>query len=138
MKLPFIALLILFLFGAGLHNACQRDPYREGARLYKVHCANCHGENGQGLGELIPPLAGADYLKNNRERLGCILSQGLKDTIVVNGKVYAGQEMPANPTLSEFHIANLLNYINSSWGNQNGDFRIEEVRSGLSYCKPGF
>ena len=30
-----------------------------GQRLYTTHCANCHMDNGQGLRQLIPPLAGA-------------------------------------------------------------------------------
>lgn len=128
--LPFLLGIAAFL------SDCQRDPYREGARLYKVHCSNCHGENGIGLGGLIPPLAGSDFLKTHRSDLACILSKGLTetDTLTVNGQQYFGQAMPANPALSEFHVANLLNYINSSWDNQNPEFKIEEVRAALSSC----
>ena len=78
--------------------------------MYTAHCANCHGDQGQGLGALIPPLANADYMVKNRSQLACILVNGLNDTIVVNGKEYSGQPMPANAELSEIHIANILNY----------------------------
>jgi mono/diheme cytochrome c family protein len=113
---------------------CQRDPYREGSRLYAVHCSNCHGENGQGLGELIPPLAQADFITLHRDELACILVNGLNDTIVVNGKTYFGQAMPANRELSDIQVTNILNFIQHSWGNPKQDFTLENVRALLSRC----
>lgn len=114
--------------------SCQRDPYREGSRLYAVHCSNCHGENGQGLGELIPPLAQADFITLHRDELACILVNGLNDTIVVNGKTYFGQAMPANQELSDIQVTNILNFIQHSWGNPQQDFTLENVRALLSRC----
>jgi mono/diheme cytochrome c family protein len=128
----FLLAVALFFFWA---NACQRDPYREGARLYGLHCANCHGDQGQGLGELIPPLAQADYLAQHRDRLACILVKGLADTIVVNNKTYAGQPMPPNANLSDVQVSNILNYIHNNWGNQLPDFQLEEVRRALQNCQ---
>lgn len=122
-KTTLVALFALAL----MSPACETNPYREGERLYKANCANCHLDNGAGLGALIPPLAGADYLASNRERLPCILKYGLKDTIVVNGVPYA-EAMPGVPTLSAIHITNILNYINTSWGNNLPPYRLDEVR----------
>jgi mono/diheme cytochrome c family protein len=115
-------------------TACQRDPYREGARLYEAHCANCHGEQGQGLGGLIPPLTASDYLQQNKAKLACILVHGLNDTIMVNGKSYSGQPMPANAELTDVHLSNLLNYIGNNWGNKNGEVSIGQVRDMLKDC----
>lgn len=132
MKIKIFALL---LTTGLLAPFCQRNPYQEGSRLYAVHCANCHGDDGKGLGALIPPLAGSDYLQKERGQLACILVNGLSDTIVVNGVLYGGQPMPANAALSDIHVANILNYIQNSWGNQLPDFTLQEVRADLSRCK---
>lgn len=127
---------LCLIFGAlALIQACQRDPYREGALLYKTQCANCHGDDGQGLGELIPPLAKSDYLALHRAELPCLLVKGQNDTIVVNGKKYYDQAMPANETLSDVQVSNILNYVHNNWGNEQPDFTLDEVRKALKGCK---
>jgi mono/diheme cytochrome c family protein len=123
--------LIVLLCLVWTLSRCQKNPYQEGGRLYSVHCANCHGEDGKGLGTLIPPLAGADYLSAQRLRLPCIVVNGLSDTIKVNGVVYGGQPMPANSLLTDIQVTNVLNYINNSWGNNLPDFTLQEVRGML-------
>lgn len=115
-------------------SACQETPYREGARLYKANCANCHMDDGVGLGALIPPIANADYLKTHRDRLPCILKYGLKDSIRVNGQAYA-EAMPGVPTLSAIQITNILNYINQNLGNDQPVFQLQEVQNLLENCK---
>jgi mono/diheme cytochrome c family protein len=127
--LPFltiIAALISILF-------CSDSDFSHGERLYKANCANCHLENGQGIGLLMPPLARADYLQNNRAALPCILKNGIKDSIVVNGKNYV-EVMPGAKHLSDVQITNILNYVQTSWGNQNPVFRLDEVRKALKEC----
>lgn len=90
--------------------------------------------NGEGLGALMPPLTDTAYLSANRERLPCILRYGLKDTIVVNGKMYA-EAMPGAATLSDIHIVNILNYIDASWGSGKATYQLEEVRRALDACR---
>jgi len=130
--MPFRSVLllagILFVF-----TACERSPYQDGARIYKNYCANCHMDSGEGLGALIPPLAGADYLAKNYDQLPCLVRYGLQDTIVVNGKIYA-EEMPPNDKLSDIDITNVLNYVNTHLGNQNPIFTLEQVRASLDKC----
>lgn len=113
---------------------CERNSHATGERIYQQNCANCHMDNGQGLGELMPTLVGADYIKNNRNALPCMIRHGLQDTIVVNGKTYA-EKMPGMPHLSDIQITNVLNYINNSWGNQYGAYRLDEVRQLLEKCE---
>jgi mono/diheme cytochrome c family protein len=125
----FNVLFLTFLF------SCKQETYKEGATLYKKNCANCHQENGEGLGELIPPLAKADYLQLYRPKLACVLKKGLTTPIIVNGKTYSEQQMPAMPQLTEVDILNILNFIGSSWGNQMPVFTIDEVKKSLQSCK---
>ena len=42
-----IALFFLFLFSC---NSLQ-NPYKEGKYSYEKHCADCHGVQGEGLGQ---------------------------------------------------------------------------------------
>lgn len=114
--------------------ACNTETYQSGERLYKSMCANCHMDNGEGLGALIPPLAGSDYLGPNREKLPCILRYGLQDTITVKGKVYV-EKMAGMQGLSDIQITNLLNYINHAWGNNQAAYSFEEVEALLAKCQ---
>jgi mono/diheme cytochrome c family protein len=124
-------LWLLLFVGA----SCEQQPYQIGQRLYQVHCANCHMDNGAGLGALIPPLADSDYLRLQRDKLPCLIRHGLQDTILVNGKIYA-EQMPGNKHLNEVQIANVLNYVLQSWGNQEAPFSLEEVNKALNQCQP--
>jgi mono/diheme cytochrome c family protein len=126
----FFLLSILFLC---CHMACITNPYRDGEALYKRQCANCHQDNGRGLGALIPPLDSADYLGLHRDKLPCIIRYGLQDSIVVNGQGYTGQ-MPGAATLSDIDVTNILNYVNTAWGNQYSTYKLDEVRALLEQC----
>ena len=91
-------------------------------------------DNGEGLGALIPPLVGADYLAANRDRLACLVRYGIQDTIQVNGKTYA-EQMVGNAMLSEIQITNVLNFVLLKWSNQTPPFTFEEVQKSLEACK---
>lgn len=124
---------VLLLVSTVLLTQCEENTYRIGERVYKTNCANCHMDNGEGLGALIPPLANSDYLKNNRDKLACIVRYGLKDTIIVNGKQYS-EQMAGIPKLEDVAVVNLLNYIGHSWGNELKPYTLEEVRTMLGQC----
>ena len=115
----------LALLASGLLPGCFTEKGHQGARLYAQHCASCHGEQGQGIGQLVPPLAASDYLAAHRARLACIVRQGLNEPITVNGVGYhqlmlGVQDTATHRHLSPAQITNLLNYVESHWGNQPG------------------
>jgi mono/diheme cytochrome c family protein len=122
--------LVLRLAGVGAFaltlatslSGCFTSTERSGQTLYEEHCGNCHGLDGKGLGQLIPPLAGADYLHQSRAALPCIVRRGLRGPLTVNGVAYNGI-MPALDAkqLPDADVANVLNYIRSAWGNQAVD-----------------
>jgi mono/diheme cytochrome c family protein len=127
---PLLFLLALALNGTG----CGNPPFAQGQNLYLTYCANCHMEDGTGLGGNIPPLARADYLAENQDQLACIIRYGQKDTIVVNVRQYS-EVMEGIPQLTEFQIANIINYINQAWGNDFGFVKVEDLRSQLEACE---
>jgi cytochrome c551 len=106
----------------------------QGRVLYRQHCANCHQEDGSGLGKLIPPLAGADFLEKHREDIACIIRWGLQGPIVVNGQEY-NQPMPANPQLKDIEIAQIVTYIFNAWGNRGGFVPVRQAEEWLQDCE---
>ena len=123
-------LLLLVLAGWA---SCGDHAFTQGEILYANFCANCHMPDGTGLEGNIPPLAGSDFIKNAPAQMACIIRYGISDTIIVNGRKY-GQPMAGIPKLSDFEIANIINYINHSWGNDFGYVQIGEVQEALNQC----
>jgi mono/diheme cytochrome c family protein len=119
---------------AFFNSSCDSNPYKQGKILYENFCANCHMDDGTGLPGNIPPLADSDYLKEDPLRAACIIRYGQEEEIVVNGKVY-NQPMEAVPQLSDFEIANVINYINHAWGNDYGFVKLEDIQKRLNDCK---
>lgn len=133
-KLTATCLLITVYF---LVTNCQGEQtiktaqfYTNGHKLYVQHCQNCHGEKGEGLGTLYPPLTDTDYLEQNRTNLPHIVRYGMSGEITVGGQEF-NMEMPANPQLSTVEIAYLLTYITNSFGNKAGIYDTEEVENNL-------
>lgn len=122
-------------------TACQNEGelnysryYANGQAIYQSNCQNCHGQNGEGLGELIPPLTDSVFLKAHRHELACYLHNGLKQTIVVKGKTYEGQAMPQQ-NLSPIEAAEVITYVLNSFGNKAGLHDNATVQKDLAGCK---
>jgi cytochrome c551 len=98
-----------------------------GQRLYETHCANCHGKDGKGLSNLYPPLLNADYMKN-REAAICIIKNGGKTPITVNGKVYT-QAMPKIAALYDIDIAQISTYIYGQFMKTDSLITVEKVQA---------
>ena len=91
-------------------------------------------EDGSGLVEVIPPLAGSDYLIKYPEKLPCMIRYGISGKMEVNGKTY-NTEMPGAPQLTEFEITNVINYVNTAWGNNYPIAKHLEIRAALEKCE---
>lgn len=136
-RLPVFVFLLAALLS--MVGSCKQKPYSQGQILYENFCQNCHNEEGKALRQLIPPLAASDYLVNHKEELACIIKYGIKGEIVVNGVTY-NQEMPAfeemyDAKILDVEIANIINYINNSWGNDNGYTSLQTVQENLKRCE---
>lgn len=112
----------------------QAKYMSNGKDLYKLHCQNCHGENGEGLGELAPPLTDTVFLKENKAKLACMIKNGTTEPITINGKNYQGK-MPNFPTLHDIDIAQVMVYITNSFGNKQGMYDYQKVTADLQNCK---
>lgn len=111
----------------------------EGQKVYNNNCLMCHGQNGEGVIGVFPPLSKSDYLaklssEKNRDMLIGIPVNGLSGKITVNGKEY-NSVMPALSTLSDQDIAAVLTFVTNSWGNSAKPFSVEEVQSAKAALK---
>ncbi len=121
----FCALILL--------TQCFTEQQNEGKRVYQANCASCHMDDGTGLRGVIPPVASADFLESHRKQLPCLIRKGMSGTITVNGISY-NKPMPGADKLRDDEITNLLNYIQTSFGNKNERFTMQEVTEYLRYC----
>ncbi len=114
--------------------SCNQEKYTQGRLLYEKYCVNCHQEDGSALGELIPPLADSDYLREHEAEVACLIYYGTNQKMTVNGVEYQ-QVMPPNPNFNDIDIANLINYINNHFSNNNGYTSLKRVQKYLNECK---
>ncbi len=109
------------------------DTKTKGLKLYRQHCASCHGEDGVGNKNLAPPIYNSNYIKGDPEKLILTVLHGLKGPITVNGKRYAlNAVMPGlvdNKTLSDQDIANILSFVRNAFSNEHQDIKAEQVKA---------
>lgn len=125
-------LLVFIVLGGltlgGFITLSQQDELQEsitrGQDIYTDFCINCHMASGEGVENTFPPLAKSDYLKNNREASIRGIKYGQNGEITVNGIVYNGNM--ASMGLDDEEIADVMNFINHSWGNSNGKIVTKE------------
>lgn len=96
-----------------------------GKEIYIAQCMSCHLEQGEGIEDVYPPLAKADYLMADKKRSIENVIHGLSGEIKVNGKIYSG-EMTAFD-MSDQEVSDVLNYIRNAWGNKGSAVTPEEV-----------
>lgn len=118
----------------GRAEEVKLDQYMvAGRQLYMTHCSSCHQPDGKGLAKLFPPLAGSDYLDAHFEEVPCIIRNGIKGEVTVNGVVY-NQPMPGIPSLKPLDIAEITTYIYNSWGQEKGIVNVKDVEKMLEGC----
>ena len=91
-----------------------------GQRLYKQHCADCHGAQGQGATGAYPPLAGnrAVLMASPVNTVQAIVSGGFAPATVGHPQPYGMP--PFRTLLSPAEIAAVASYVRQSWGNRAG------------------
>lgn len=95
-----------------------------GKMVYSENCITCHMGTGEGVPAAFPPLAKADYLIKTPEKAIYAIKFGLAGKIKVNGIDYDNM-MPA-PGLDDSEVADVMNYIQNSWGNSSEKKMVTE------------
>ncbi|KAE9651049.1 cytochrome c [Pseudomonas sp. PB105] len=98
-----------------------------GAHTYATRCASCHGADGKGQPEWMPPLAGATsaLVKETASAINITLNGAQR---VVAAGVPDAYRMPAfREQLSDQEIAEVLTFVRGTWGNQGGAVDVKAV-----------
>ncbi len=93
------------------------ESMQRGKEIYTDFCVSCHLAEGEGVEGTFPPLAKSDYLMQHREASIRGVKFGQQGELVVNGQTYNGIMSPMG--LEDAEIADVMNYILNSWGNQS-------------------
>jgi glucose/arabinose dehydrogenase/mono/diheme cytochrome c family protein len=112
-RFPSPCLLLVLLLSAWPETRAKSAT--EGAALYQRHCALCHGLQGAGVPGVFPPLAGSDFLRNERDKALLAPLEGLSGKIKVNGRTYQGVMPPV--MLDDDQLVAVFGHVFSSWGN---------------------
>ena len=101
---------------------------QDGAQLYGLYCAACHGADGQGAtGGQFPPLAASPWVAGPEERSIRIVLHGLHGPVEVNGRPYDLEMPPQGAMLPDDQIAAILTHVRASWGNASPAVTREKV-----------
>jgi len=103
------------------------SPYNAGKIVYQKTCITCHQSDGKGLQGTYPPLAGSDYLLADKLRAIRLVLKGSSGKITVNGNEYQGVMTPQ--VLNDNDVAQVLNYVYHSFGNNGPSVNPSEVKS---------
>jgi mono/diheme cytochrome c family protein len=107
-----------------------------GAQTYETKCGFCHGPDGRGRNQWIPPLAGAasSLTEQSASQINVTLNGSAR---VVTDGVPDSYRMPAyRDQLSDQQISDVLSYVRSAWGNHGGKVTAEEIKALREHTDP--
>jgi mono/diheme cytochrome c family protein len=106
----------------------RKDLMSSGAKLYGQHCAECHGDDGQGRDHAYPALAGNRLVTapSARNAIRSVLYGGYAPSTAAVPRPYGMP--PYQHQLTPDEIAAVLSYVRGSWGNAASAVSAEQVR----------
>ncbi len=111
-----------------------KAQFSKGVNLFQTICKTCHGEDGNGVASLAPPLNNSKWVTGDKNKLIAIVLQGLTGPVKVNNKLYEppeiSGEMPglySNDEIDDETIAQVLSFIRKNWSNRSGNINTKEV-----------
>lgn len=100
---------------------------------YTQYCATCHRQDGEGVKDIFPPLAGNPTVNSAKSEtlLQLTLAGGRTPQTAAHPRGFA---MPSFLALSDKEIAEILSFVRASWGNNAapvGEALVKEMRAEL-------
>ncbi|MDR5822501.1 cytochrome c [Caballeronia sp. LZ043] len=104
-------------------------PPAQGAAVYAGFCAQCHRDDGKGVPQVFPALAGnPSVVGEDTTSLIRLLVEGGNSPATINGP--PRQAMPSFAArLTDVQIAQVLTYVRASWGNDARPVTTNDVAS---------
>ena len=132
-RVIILSTFVVVLIGLMIVRSCSRPP-KKGETVYMEHCSSCHGINGEGFRNLIPPMNDSVFLDTHSDEFACIVAYGMQRPITINGVKYE-QPMAGIEKLNNIEIANVANYVYERWSNPNKKFTAKEVENSMANCE---
>lgn len=98
-----------------------------GQKVYLARCLACHQVDGGGVQNMNPPLIGTSYVLGDKTRLIKIVLNGFNERVEIDGDIY-NNPMPAQSTLTDQEIADVLTYVRNSFGNKASAIQASDVK----------
>lgn len=132
MNVPFFSVvffsktLLTIALSAGVTGALVHAD--EAGKAAYAACSACHRADGQGLAigdkKMAPSLAGSKIVNGDPSVLALVILKGVKK----EGNEYMGMMAPLERAYKEDQkLADLLNYVRSSFGNKAGAVTVEDA-----------
>lgn len=118
--------VITFISSARAQDSLKASVDR-GKIVYENTCLPCHQANGSGVPGMNPPLKKTKWVLGDKKTLIKVLLDGLDQELEVNGSYY-NNTMPAQSTLSDREIADVLTYVRNNFGNKASAVMEKEVK----------
>ena len=117
-------------------SKADQKLFDEGKALYygAVACFSCHGNKGQGMPDLGPPLANSEWVTGDDKVLTSIMLFGMQGKITVNKKVYNPPlVMPGlGQAFKDKQFAAIATFVRNAWGNKAkavSEKSVQQVRT---------
>jgi mono/diheme cytochrome c family protein len=94
------------------HTAAADDT---GARIYNGNCIPCHQQNGKGIPNVFPSLAGSKVVTGDPKDLALWVMMGVRPAILPAGRYPTAMQQFA--WLKDADAAALFTYLRTSFGN---------------------
>ncbi|MFD2873097.1 PVC-type heme-binding CxxCH protein [Mucilaginibacter ximonensis] len=116
--------------------ALMAKYYPRGVAIFGTVCKTCHGEDGNGVTALAPPLNKSEIVNGDKTVMISILLKGLTGPVKINGHVYKAPEisgeMPGfadNKDFSDDDLAQVMNFVRRSWQNKGSKINAADVKA---------
>ena len=119
------SLALCFLAAAAV-AAPDAASLERGKAVYSRTCIACHQPTGMGLPPVFPPLAGSEWVAKDASIAVRNIVNGMQGPVTVKGVTYNSM-MPPVAGLSDKDIADVVNYVNNTWGNNGPTVTEAEV-----------
>ena len=116
---------LCFLAAAAV-AAPDADSMKRGQAVYSRTCIACHQPTGMGLPPVFPPLAGSEWVSKDASIAVRNIVNGMQGPVTVKGVTYNSM-MPPVAGLSDKDIADVVTYVNNSFGNTGAIVTEAEV-----------
>lgn len=129
MRKGFLLGLMLMIISTTFSQSSSKAVWKRGEEVYSNRCVSCHQQDGTGIPQLNPPLAGTETIKGSKTYLIQWMLNGSPNPKKSIDGVYYSNFMPSQADLSNEDIAAVLTYVRKSFGNNFSAITSAEVKS---------